>query len=96
MPGKSFSVPFAQGKSYNEGKQRVKLSVYFQIALLMYDFIKELSTTPLYREEWLQWKKLICVFIIFVCLCGENALRASKDMPILIQILEIKILRTKS
>lgn len=96
MPGKSFSVPFAQGKSYNEGKQRVKLSVYFQIALLMYDFIKELSTTPLYHEEWLQWKKLICVFIIFVCLCGENALCASKDMPILIQILEIKILRTKS
>ena len=51
MPGKSFSVPFAQVRAHNEGKQRVKLGVYFQIALLMYDFIKEFSTTPLYLEE---------------------------------------------
>ena len=50
MPAKSFSVPFAQGKAYNEEKQGVKLGVYFQIALLMYDFIKKLSATPLYLE----------------------------------------------
>lgn len=64
MPGKSFSIPFAQVKAYNEGKQRVELGVYFQIALLMYDFIKELSTIPLYLEEWPQWEKLtLCVYV---------------------------------
>ena len=53
----------------------------------MYDFIKEFSTTPLYLEEELQWEKLICVLTIFVCICGENALCVSKDMPTLIQII---------
>lgn len=40
-------------------------------------------------------EKLICVLTVFVCMYGENGLCASKDVPILIQIIEVKILRTK-
>lgn len=43
----------------------------------------------------MQWDKLVCVFTIFVCMCGENALCASKDMQILIQIIGAIILRIK-
>lgn len=34
--------------------------------------------------------KEINLFTILVCICGENSLYASRDMQILIQIIEIK------
>lgn len=49
--------------------------VYFQIALLTYNFIEEFSITPLYLEEQSLWEELICAFTIFLCVCVKKMVR---------------------
>ena len=95
MPGKAFCLLFAQVKVYNEEKQRVELVYLFPNCFTNVWFYGGVEYYPFISWRVVAVEKLICVLTIFVCMYGEDGLCASKDVPILIQIIGVKILRPK-